>query len=154
MRYGQGLKRLRYELLPDRDEKPIVVWIYGESETCKTRWTHEHFKGKIYFTKSNLKWWDKYDQQLCIFIDEFREEEMTFKDLLRLLDRYPYDVETKGGHVPINSKFIVITSPRSPETMYAGKGEDLYQLTRRITKIICSTDENYKETLLDIYNNN
>lgn len=154
VKYNQGLKRLRSELLIDRDEMPVVIWIYGETGTGKTRYTYEHFKGSIYITRSNLKWWDGYDQQKCILIDDFRKEQMVFKDLLQLLDRYPYSVETKGGHVPINSKFIVITAPRTPEIMFAGEGEDLTQLTRRITKIICSTDDSYKETLLNIYNDN
>ena len=60
----------------------------------------------------------------------------TFSELLRLLDRYPMQVETKGGSVAFNSPLIIITAPQSPMDMWSGRTqEDLQQLLRRITEV-------------------
>jgi len=52
--------------------------------------------------------------------------------LLRLLDKYPYQGQIKGGYVKINSN-IIITCEFPPE--YFWKGNELAQITRRINKI-------------------
>jgi len=60
----------------------------------------------------------------------------TFSELLRLLDRYPYTVETKGGSVQFNASMIIFTSPHSPMEMWGARTqEDLQQLMRRITEV-------------------
>jgi len=49
------------------------------------------------------------------------------------LDRYPFQVECKGGSRQFLAKNIYITSCYSPEQMFEGRvDEDLRQLTRRI----------------------
>uniref|UniRef100_UPI0040488E22 hypothetical protein n=1 Tax=Shewanella sp. TaxID=50422 RepID=UPI0040488E22 len=57
-----------------------------------------------------------------------------FHVLLRLLDRYPYQVETKGGSRQLLAETMIITCPFMPEEMYNGR-EDIKQLLRRIDEI-------------------
>ena len=52
--------------------------------------------------------------------------------MLRLLDRYPFQVEIKGAHVQFTSKLIVITSNKSPDSWYKCENS---ALLRRIDHI-------------------
>ena len=115
-------------------EKPTVYWIYGPTGTGKTKWASENFKD-IYW-KDETKWWDGYDRHKTIFIDDFRASHMKFNCLLRLLDRYPFRCEIKGGYRWITSKNTIITKNRRPSDMYQLPDEDMQQLNRRIDKII------------------
>ncbi len=72
-------------------------------------------------------------------MDDFRPEDMKFQRLLKLLDRYPYMVEVKGGYRQFLAKTVIITCPKHPEECYAEAGEDIEQLLRRIG------EENIKE---------
>jgi hypothetical protein len=59
-------------------------------------------------------WWDGYDGQEVVVIDEFYG--WIPRDLMcRLSDRYPLFVETKGGSVPFLAKKIIITSNSHPD---------------------------------------
>jgi hypothetical protein len=60
---------------------------------------------------------------------------MKFNTLLRLLDRYPFRCEYKGGNRYINSKYIVITSNRHFKGLYNLPDEYIKQLERRIDVI-------------------
>ena len=44
------------------------------------------------------KWWDNYAQEEIIILDEFYGW-LPYCEMLRLLDRYPCQVETKGGSI-------------------------------------------------------
>jgi hypothetical protein len=82
------------------------------------------------------KWWDGYEQQPAVIIDDYRRDFSTFAELLRLLDRYPHRVEKKGASIQFNSSTIIITTPKPPEETWAGRTEeDLAQLMRRITEV-------------------
>ncbi len=60
---------------------------------------------------------------------------MKFQYLLKLLDRYPFRVEVKGGFRQFRSDLIIITCPKPPEECYMEAGEDIDQLLRRIDTI-------------------
>jgi len=83
----------------------------------------------------NLKWWEGYDKHEDVIFDDFRNDFCTFHELLRILDRYPYKIECKGGSRELLAKRIFITCPFSPHDAYPSSCEDIQQLIRRITKI-------------------
>lgn len=88
------------------------------------------------YTKDSSHWWDGYDQQNCVLYDDYRKDFCKFHILLRILDRYEYSAQVKGGYIQLNSPNIIITTTRSPEEMWMNRTyEDVNQLTRRITKI-------------------
>lgn len=71
-----------------------------------------------------------------MIIDDYRCNFSTFSSLLRLLDRYPLQVECKGGTLQFNAKTVIITAPQHPRVMWAAREDgDLNQLCRRITEI-------------------
>lgn len=117
----------------DRDFKPEVYWYYGPTECGKSRAVYDKEKD-LWTCGKNLRWWDGYENQEAILFDDFRKDFCTFHELLRILDRYPYTVEVKGGHAKLNSKRMYITSCYSPYEMYDTR-EDIKQLIRRITEI-------------------
>lgn len=125
------IARVVYEI--DRDFKPYVEWIYGETGTGKTRFVVETEKD-LWISGKNLRWWSGYENQEAVLLDDFRKDFCTFHELLRILDRYPYTVEVKGGTRKLNSKRMYITSCFHPEEVYK-TGEDVKQLLRRIDKI-------------------
>lgn len=119
----------------DRNFKPEVVWLWGSTGTGKTRYVREK-ETDLWVSGRSLKWWDGYDNQDAVLIDDFRKDFCTFHELLRILDRYPYNVEVKGGHKKLNSKRIYITSCYPPHKVYDTR-EDVQQLLRRIDNIVC-----------------
>lgn len=124
---------LKY-LEPRRNWKPVVIWLYGRTGLGKSKLA-KVLAPEAFISGRNLKWWYDYDAHENVIIDDFRADFCTFHELLRILDRYPYIVETKGGSRQLLAQTIVITSPYHPEHVYAAR-EDIGQLLRRIDKTI------------------
>lgn len=142
-----------------RDWKPTVYWLYGKTGTGKTRQAVEFFKNNNipYWTSmKNLKWWEGYDGEGGVLIDDFRADFCTFHELLRILDRYEYRIEVKGGSRQLLSTHMIITSPMHPSVAYNKSEEDVKQLLRRIdliaeiTETTCLNDEIENQKILDM----
>lgn len=126
----------RYKLakIKPRDFKTEVTWIYGESGCGKSKKAFEmakEFKSYYYKASSN-KWWDGYEGQECVVIDDYKGA-WEVEYMLNLLDRYPFRVEIKGGSLWFNSKHIIITSNKRPARYCTDEPK---QLLRRIENAI------------------
>lgn len=120
-----------------RNWKPKVVWIHGPTGTGKSRMAFSRCEGHdTYVAMENTKWWEGYDGHSHVIIDDIREDSFTFKGLLRLIDRYEYRLECKGGSRQFLAKEIYITAPKSPQQMFQFCGEAIGQMIRRIDEII------------------
>lgn len=121
------------------EPKPAVHWRWGKTGQGKTRevWV-EHGIDAVY-TPTSYKWWEGYDGHKIVLIDELRADWCKFGQLLKLLDRYPYTVETKGGSRQIQATTWYITSCKHPKDLYNpyhfDADERLDQLLRRIDTI-------------------
>lgn len=118
---------------PKRAWETEVYWLHGSTGSGKTKWAMEQCTDP-WISGKNLRWWQGYDGHEDVIIDDFRKDFCTFHELLRILDRYPYTVEVKGGSRQLRAKRIFITCPWHPEDLYDGK-EDVGQLLRRITHV-------------------
>lgn len=119
-----------------RNWKPEVWWIWGGTGTGKTKMAWELCGvDDTWISGKSLRWWDGYDAHENVIIDDFRGDFCTFHELLRILDRYPYMIEYKGGSRQLLAKKIVITCPLEPRYAYKSV-EDVGQLLRRIDKIV------------------
>ena len=115
--------------------KREIRWYYGKTGSGKTRSAIEESEDDYWISGRSLKWWDGYFGQKYIIVDDFRRDFCTFHELLRILDRYPYRVETKGSSMYLqdSSTHIIITTPLSPQETYENRTEeDIEQLIRRI----------------------
>lgn len=150
LKYAESLEKY-YE--GRRTWKPIVEWYWGATGTGKTKLAYETFEkydpDEVYVAMDTGKWWDGYDGQKYIIIDDMRADFLKFNQLLKLLDRYAYRVETKGSTRQFLGKHIIITSPYHPKDIYPNKKEDIEQLLRRIDTIKQFPDKDAHEKMLD-----
>ena len=128
VRYAEQVAKY---LEPGRTWKPQVIWLWGATGVGKTRLAYDHFPG-LWCSGSNTKWWDGYDADETVLLDDIRRETFSWENLLKMLDRYPFRVEVKGAFRQLLARTIIITAPVPPVVMFTGFGEDVRQLTRRI----------------------
>lgn len=132
MRAGEMI--LKYHE-PVRREKPEVRWYHGETGGGKTRAAFEEFPD-AWVSGKNGQWFEGYDAHEVAIFDDFRKSFCEFSILLRLLDRYPYRVEVKGGSRQFLARVIIITCPWAPDVLYDNRSqEDIGQLLRRIDDV-------------------
>ena len=72
----------------------------------------------MYIKDPNSKWWDGYNGQELVIIDEFSGV-INVTHLLRWLDRYPCRVEVKGASKVLRATKFWITSNIDPRNWYA-----------------------------------
>jgi len=84
-------------------------------------------------------WWDGYEGQHTVVIDEFYSW-LRYDFFLRLTDRYPLQVETKGGSVHFVSHRIVFTSNTPPSEWYPNI-TDRGPINRRIGAVFHLPDQ-------------
>jgi len=84
-------------------------------------------------------WWDGYEGQHTVIIDEFYSW-LRYDFFLRLTDRYPLQVETKGGSVQFVSRRIVFTSNTQPTEWYPNI-QDRAAFNRRIGAVFAFPDQ-------------
>lgn len=139
---ANNLQQLKYALslqpiyLKHRDPQfqPKVYWIFGATGVGKTSLVYKCFDDIC--SVSSYDWLGTgYNQNECFLLDDFRPENLRFEMLLKLTDRYPISLYFKGGQIPFNSPYIVITSPKSIERTFDRNKEDLKQLKRRVVEI-------------------
>lgn len=131
-KYTRAIKDMFNATLKHRTEPPEVHWRWGKAGTGKTRWVFEKHGFKNVYLKDGTSWWDGYNQQDVILMDDF-DNSIPYRTLLRILDRYNEQGQIKGGYVPINSPYIFITCEHPPE--YFWSGNTLSQVTRRLTSV-------------------
>ena len=142
VRNQQGLKKLRQIMLRPRhlDKLPEVHVFWGPTGTGKThRAEYGMWPGEKRYVKGHAmgKWFDDYDGEEIIVLNEFRgEDSMGFQFLLDLLDKYPFRVQNKNGSIEIQANRFAITSPLHPKDWYGYTKKDSYdQLKRRMKSI-------------------
>lgn len=112
-------------------EKPEVIVYWGPPGSGKTRRADEESRNAYW--KAEGKWWDGYNYEPEIILDDFYGE-IEYSQFLKILDRYGCRVETKGGTRWIHAKKIIITSNKKPENWYPNVNPAA--ILRRIDKCI------------------
>lgn len=127
VRYGRGLQQ--YINIVDKKNPrtwQTACYVYGgdaglgKSEAAKAE--VEAFGGSVFWLalESGLHgkvWWDGYDGQENVVIDEF-EQQIRLNDLKRIIDSTPFKVPVKGAMVEFKAKRVWILSNSLPETWY------------------------------------
>lgn len=124
--------------LPAISEERVCYWIYGEPGIGKTYWVRSRFPNA--YPKSQNKWWDGYDGQDVVILDDF-DCAVLGHNLKIWADKYSFTAEIKGGSVkPVYTKFIV-TSNYFPEEIFKMDPVLAKAVARRF--IFCTIDSNY-----------
>lgn len=150
VRYYKSVLRYKYVLSrEERDFKQLdVIVLLGPPGVGKSRKARE-LDPLLYEVPSNdCKWFDGYDGQETILLDDF-EGECPYRYLLKLLDGYHFDIPVKGGFVWKNWKRVIITCNQHPKSWYPKS--EAAPLLRRITEIFdLYEDESSKVQEMDI----
>jgi len=140
-KYDRVPSLYRLATVPQRRFKTHVLVLYGPPGLGKS-----YFPATVYpdaYYKNNTEWWDGYEHQKVVVLDDFHSSWFPFTFLLQLLDRYPLNVQVKGGTIPFNSKLIIITTNRSPRSWYRPEHHPYSALERRLTTIYRFQKEGY-----------
>lgn len=140
--YQRFIQFVRNANFLPRTTKPRVIVYYGPSGSGKTRRAYNHSGPERTYMVSKPDngrplWWDSYNptEHETIILDDFYGW-LPWSFLLQLLDRYPFQVEVKGGKIQFNSPNIFLTSNTEPKTWYKNvPNEDMTPLLRRIDEI-------------------
>lgn len=114
LRITHHIDKVRGILKSEKRNWEMDVRIYiGPPGSGKSRSVWEEFGVDNVYPKMVGKWWDHYNYETCVLIDDFDPYnifDITFDFYLKLLDRYPMFVEYKGGSTNFCSKTIIFTS--------------------------------------------
>ncbi|AQR57898.1 replicase [Molossus molossus circovirus 2] len=152
MQYLKGMDR--YRLLCQKqarkgyNKKNVRVY-WGETGTGKTRSALEEFPDAFICTAGITGlWWDGYDGEETVIIDEFRGNNCPLSMLLTILDGYASQVSIRGGSKILYAKTIIITSNIHPDEWYVNSDDySKAALKRRIdSTLFFSNKENRKKT--------
>ena len=114
-----------YLMSPDR--RPIILKVFwGETGAGKTRaaadmanleYGPKQFY-RVVFNKGGQAWFNKYENQKVIILEEFTGGKSDHAYILQLLDRYAVEVESKGGTAWGNWEAIYITCNMHPKAWF------------------------------------
>lgn len=111
-----------------------VIFITGPTNTGKTRRAMEEATFQI--NGYELEWWNGYDSDDVICIDEYNND-IPITKLLKYLDGYKLRLPIKGGFTFAKWHKVYITSNLRLEELHTqAKPEHIKALRRRITKVI------------------
>jgi len=111
MKYAQACK---LHFTPDRQQQTRLIWIYGPPRTGKTHRSEmiaEHLAEDYHAQSDKMEsWWDGYEQQEVVIIEEFRGN-IPLNHFLDLFDSSKKArVPIKGSSEKFTSKYIIVNS--------------------------------------------
>lgn len=131
--YG-NLKKIAVDhAKPEAIVREVYVF-YGPTGVGKSRKAWNEAGIDAYPKDPRSKFWDGYNGQKNVVIDEFRGG-IDISHMLRWLDRYPVLVEVKGSSVVLKAEKIYITSNLSVDEWYPGLDKGTLEALKRRLKV-------------------
>lgn len=103
-------------IFKDHQKKPGPVdvkcfWIYGPTGTGKSHCVETSFPDCYKKSMDDLKWFDGYNNEDVIYLEDFDKYQVKWGGLLkRLADKWPMQASIKGTMKYIRPKVIIVTS--------------------------------------------
>ncbi|CAG8786760.1 17007_t:CDS:2, partial [Gigaspora rosea] len=131
VRYSQnydGIKKI-YEDLQQENKKeihrfwrPVTIYFYGPGGSRKTGLIQELFSEELYdkpkIQRSESNWWNGYEGQEIVLIDEFYTK-IDWDDMINVLNNLCFNVEKKHSRFePFIAKYVFLTATKPPEEAY------------------------------------
>jgi len=146
----RGMEALASFYSQVRDWKPVVSVFYGVPGSGKTRYAMlgpSPYVQADYPVKGGQFFFGDYrpDVHQTVVFDDFYGQ-MPYTTWLRVCDRYPMEVHTKGAFHQLLARNIVFTSNRAPNEWYPKVFAELDRwqaFDRRIDNVILFTKEGY-----------
>ncbi len=143
-RYPKFYDTLTMMNRPERSENLVVTLLFGQTGLGKTRSVMEEFGTNPDFFVAPLNngtmWYDTYDGHSVVLLDDFSgaASHISLCSLLRLLDRYPVLVPTKGSHTWWLPTQVFVTTNLLPKDWFKweNRGEQYKALARRFHKVV------------------
>ncbi len=138
-RYPRLYQMIRSMVRPTRTTELTVRLNFGGTGLGKSRYAYDNHPQLYALPLSNQLWFDGYDMHKTALLDDFAgaASRLTLNDTLRLLDRYPIQVQVKGRFTWWMPDLIVITTNVHPRNWYkwASREEQYTALIRRLTEV-------------------
>lgn len=131
----QKLQSLRRPQLSVIEGDIVNEWWWGTTGTGKSKLAWEKY-GSICYQKMLNKWWDGYDNEEVVVIEEWSpKNEVTASALKIWADRYPFAAQIKGGVLQkIRPKKIIVISNYRLEDCFPD-ARDREPVARRFAQI-------------------
>ena len=126
-KYPRFVSTLNLVYSRPRDTPPVVLFFWGDTGLGKSRTAYNIAKrlGRVYKVmqpKGSGIYFDGYDGDEVIWLDEFYGNRMSWGMLLEMTDRYPNRLPVHGSQGPENmAKYIIFTSNTEPSKLYDPK---------------------------------
>jgi len=150
VKWHKGLRELEYTLnakkASTQDRQLLTMCFFGEPGSgktftafnlCRTK-EHSYYVLNPPAGSNQSIWFNGYDSQKVLIIDEMSGRWMNWTFLLRLLDKYPLQIQTKGGMTWAQWDIVILTSNSHWKDWFPtfSGGMDLGALERRIHSTI------------------
>lgn len=124
LRTAKNLYTLDSLKVPDYMPK-TCYWIYGKTGIGKSRWVRDNYPSQ-FFNKPQNKWWDGYNGEQIVLLDDFDLRGDCLGHLLKIwADCYSFPAEIKGGTIkPAYTHFIITSQYRPGDIFCQGKDEE------------------------------
>ena len=135
IRYSTGIARL-FSFSPPERQQPPAVWVFwGKTGSGKTRRVHEFVAREQLWIHPGDRWFDGYDRHPAVLFDDFCGSWFKLTYLLKLIDRYPFQVPIKGAYTWWVPKTIYFTSNIHPKDWYQNANDEhVNALMRRLNE--------------------
>lgn len=145
----KAIREFKRLCTPRRTEKPYVIAIWGPTDVGKTHIANELLPNAYWKSRNtgSSQYWDGYEGQEDVIIDEFNTEWIHYELMLRLLDKYPLMVDIKFGHANFVAKRIIITSMIHPKDWFPRA--EYAPLERRLNEIVYIPNRERSQIYID-----
>lgn len=118
IKYGRALMAYKQLKVVKRTRTTICIVLWGETRAGKSHLARALFPDAYYPQMGNGGvWYEQYEQQEAVIFEEFTGW-IKFMDFKRIIDQYPFAVDTKGGQREFTSRYVIFTSNTDPMEWY------------------------------------
>ena len=147
----RNLKQMRTDYMKRMEDLPDVcgTWFYGRTGVGKTKLVRTLYPD-AYLKKPNNKWYDGYQYEEIVVIDDLdNTHDYMGYELKKLADAYCYLVEVKNSSMYIRPKQCIVTSQYTIRDIWSNDEETCAALERRFKQVEV-TKEN-RDLLAHVY---